>query len=242
MVEFKLGDEMQKVSYNDIQNIDDDYRVIEFLKSHLSNYTEREMIYIMNNYKLHHHAIFVPDILRQIYDEVGLLADDKNLYLGFMKILEDNFNLDSNIVEIGGGIIPSLAKHIHLKQKNGTITVYDPRLYKNDSSDKKFILKKEKFTENTDIFRTDILVGFMPCQATEILIKTACRNKKDFLVALCEGGHQEFEDFYDDTLWEEQMIDLAKREIAENGMGVLEKTNLESYGDPYPIIYNKRIN
>ena len=76
--------------------------------------------------------------------------------------------------------------------------------------------------------------------ATELVIRKACENKKDFLIALCEGGHFEFDDFFDTEAWTDAMFALAEDGIKENGLGELVKTDLKDYGDPYPVIYNKR--
>ena len=208
-----------------------DYKkVLKYLRDNISNYSESEINYICKNYDYLEHNKFVPDILRQIYDELGLLDDKDNLYLGFIDIIKDKFNIDSNIVEVGGGVIPSLGKNITLNQKSGTVTVYDPRL----------IVKKEYFNDNTDISKCDLVIGLMPCQATEVLIRQAGKYNKDFLIGLCEGGHNAFDDYFDDDIWKENIFYLARKAIEENDMGVLMETDLLDYNDPYPVIYNKR--
>ena len=85
-----------------------------------------------------------------------------------------------------------------------------------------------------------MIIGFMPCEATELLIKQATSNKKDFMIALCEGGHNEFDDYYDEDIWTSNMFYLAMTGIAENNLGTFQNTDLEKYHDPYPVIYNKR--
>ena len=105
------------------------YQVLKFLKDHKEDYTEEEKEMILKNYAWgKKEKALVPDILRQIYDELDLLSPTKNIYLGFLKLIEKNFSIDGNLVELGGGRIPSLAKKIALQQKNGTITVYDDKL------------------------------------------------------------------------------------------------------------------
>lgn len=217
-----------------------DYKkVLKYLKDNIGNYSETEINYIFKNYDYLEDNKFVPDILRQIYDELGLLDDKDNLYLGFIDIIKEIFNIDSNIVEVGGGVIPSLGKNITLNQKNGTVTVYDPRLINNVDNDK-LILKREYFNDKTDISKCDLVIGLMPCQATEVLIRQAGKYNKDFLIGLCEGGHNAFDDYFDDDIWKENIMYLARRTIEENDMGVLMETDLLDYNDPYPVIYNKR--
>ena len=54
-----------------------------------------------------------------------------------------DFDINTDIIEVGGGILPSLAKKIALRQKSGTVTVYDPRLITNIDKPDNLILKKE---------------------------------------------------------------------------------------------------
>lgn len=216
-------------------------KVVDYVTSHLEDYKEIETQYLIQNYGMFEYNKFVPDVLRQIYDEIGLLSDEDNLYLGFIKILEENFDIDSNIIEVGGGVIPSLAKHIHLKQKKGSITVYDPRLSHSIKDEPGFKLKREKFTDKTKINKANIIIGLMPCEATELIIRKAAKQKINFLIGLCEGGHQAYDDYFDDYLFEKQMKSLATREIEKNNLGELGIASLKSYSDPYPVIYNKKV-
>lgn len=218
----------------------DDYiKVLEYLKQHIADYSGNEAQSIALNFNMKRYSDYLPDVLRQIYDEVGILKDKDNIYLGFIDILENNFDIDSNILEVGGGVIPNLAKHINLKQTKGSITVYDPRLSISSTSTS-FILKKEVFTPNTDISNYNIIIGLMPCEATELIIRKATSSKKDFLIALCDGRHSEFLDYFDEELWCNNIIKLADKHIKENDLGTLCITDLKKYGDPYPVIYNKR--
>lgn len=227
---------------NNIKNINyNKYdKVLKYLRENASDYTDQEILYIINNTNMIEKGNFIPSVFRQIYDELGFFNKDNDLYEAFVDLLDKNFDIDSNIVEVGGGVIPSIAKKISSRQVNGTITVYDPRLSNKYKSSKKFILKKEKFSEDTDINKADLIIGFMPCEATELLIKKATNNKKDFFVALCEGRHNPFDDYFDTEEWTELIYYIASRGIERNSLGELEKTYLKDYGDPYPLIYNKR--
>lgn len=213
---------------------------LTYLKANLKDYTELETLFMFDNPNMIESGNFIPSVMRQIYDEVGAFTEDNDLYGAFVNLLEENFDIDSNIVEVGCGVIPSVAKKIRLKQTKGSVTVYDPRLSNNFESTNKFTLKREKFTEDTNIKKADLIIGFMPCEATEILIQQAVRNKKDFLVALCEGGHYSFDDYFDTDSWTESILYLAEQGIKKNKLGELVKVDLKEYGNPYPIIYNKR--
>lgn len=236
----------QEKHYFDRKNLTAKYenpkykKVRQYVREHLEDYSDLEIRYLISNAEMLEHTINLPDVMRQIYDELELLDDDKNAYKAFVDLLKDNFNINSNIIEVGGGVIPSVAKRISSMQETGSVTVYDPKLSKSQSSTDNLKLKKERFELNTDVSRADMIIGFMPCDATELLIRKAADNKLDFLVALCEGGHYEFDDFFDTEAWTESIICFASDKIKENGLGELVKTDLKAYGDPYPVIYNKR--
>lgn len=229
------------ININNIKQRDSKYqKVLDYLKENVKDYSEEEIMYIAANPDMIESGNFIPSVMRQIYDELGFIDKKNNLYDAFVRILDKNFDINSNIIEVGGGVIPSIAKKIRLKQVNGSVTVYDPRLSTKYKSTNKLKLKREKFSENTNIKKADLIIGFMPCEATELLVQQATRYKKDFLIALCEGGHYSFDDYFDTETWTESILYIAKQGINENGLGELVKTDLKEYGDPYPIIYNKR--
>ena len=182
----------------------------------------------------------IPDILRQILCELNLMEDKDNAYLEFANLIEKIYGLDKNIVEVGGGIIPSLSKIIALKQKKGTITVYDPRLIE-ETTMPNLITKKEKFTLNTLVPNANLFIGFMPQKATETIIEKACLEQKDFIITLCGDGISDEDDYYEDN--EEflhAILYLAKNKIEQANLGTMELTYLTNLEELYPVIYNKR--
>ena len=219
-------------------------QVENFLRQYGQGYSKREVDYIRKYWKEGLKSKFPMDILRQIYTELGFFRDDENIYLGFIDILENNFDIDRDIIEVGCGRFPALAKIIALKQHKGTITVYDPRLATVESKIPNMKLKRENFTKSTPVRSDQLVIGFMPCEATEQTIVTAGKNKADFLIALCEGGPHgdEFDYFESEDEWITSMIYTARLMATKNDLGTIEITDLKQYGDPYPVIYNKRRN
>ena len=220
-------------------------KVIDFLNRHKDKYTKEEVEYIQNHASRGFYGFFNTDIMRQIYAELDLIPKEKNIYLGFVDLLEKHFDINQNIVEIGGGHIPKLAEYLALKQEKGTVTVYDPKLLTTKTKIPNLILKKEKFTKQTPVPNVGLQIAFMPCSATELAITRACENNIDFMVALCSGGEHEGDNYYlydldhvDD--WESRMVCCAHNNIEKYGLGELGEESLEKYGDPYPVIYNKR--
>lgn len=230
-----------------MQNIkEEEYkrRVNDFLEAHKDEYTTREYNYIKKNAAWGLQAkngFHITDILRQVYAEVGLLPEEQDMYNGFIKLIQDNFDMDRNIVEVAGGIVPSLAKKIALKQNGGTITVYDKRVITPDESPENLVVKRQMFSKDTQIPSAEMIIGFMPCDATIDIIEAACKNNIDFMVALCEGGSQDKYGYLEsDEEWIENVEYVATRSMRQGNMGKLAKTYLKEYGNPYPVIYNVR--
>ena len=93
----------------DITGIRIFYQIDKFLREHTDDYSLAEKKLILDNRTWGKTSALVVDILRQVYDELDMLDPDKNIYEGFANLLEENFDINRNIVEIGGGKIPSLA-------------------------------------------------------------------------------------------------------------------------------------
>ena len=215
-------------------------RVKKYIMDHMEDYTPREIQYMIENYDQGKRTRFAPDVLRQIYDRLGITPDKDNMYKGFVELLKKNYDINCDIIEVGGGVIPVIAKHIRDEQVTGSVTVYDPKISRILDNEDGYTLKREMFTDNTKTGDAKLFIGFMPCQATELIIRKAVENNADFMIALCEGGHYDFDDYFDEEEWRDSMRYLARRELAKKNMGTLEETDLKSYGDPYPVIYSKR--
>ena len=219
-------------------------KIVKFVISNAEMFTDYERKYILD-YVLRENTKdkMIPDLIVEIYDKLGILKDDENIYLGFIDLLRENFNYqERNIIEVGGGIIPGLARKIASNQTTGKIKVYDPRLSKAETNNEKLTLVREKFYSHTPIGNTNLLIGFMPCEATYNIIDSATRNNVDFMIALCEGGpHGDIYDYFENEKeWLDTIIYMAERGVEDNKMGTLEKGYLKKYHNPYPVVYNKR--
>ena len=158
----------------------------KYLCEHQEYYTDAEKKYIMDNFSSGIFTDFSDALLRQIYDELNLIDDEHNIYLGFTSLIERVHGLDKNILEVGGGKIPCLGKSIALRQKSGTITVYDPSLITTDTSHKNLILKKKNFTTQLIIPKPDLIIGFTPTTATDQILEYAFATNTDFMIALSD--------------------------------------------------------
>lgn len=218
-------------------------KILEYLKKNPSILTKKEIDYLLSYQgDLEEDIRRYPDYFRQIYDELRLIPDERNIYLGFMELLQEEFSIENkNIIEVGCGRIPTLAKKISLKQINGTITVYDPLLNREEKETNKFHLKREKFTKNTPLQGTQLLIGFMPCEAADIMVERAIKERIDFMIALCEGGpHGDLIDYFEsDEEWRNSLIIYANNRLEDDNQSSLKFKSLEKYKNPYPVIYYK---
>ncbi len=212
------------------------------LSKYSSAYTKEEKNHILKNYNWIKYNDYYDYILREIYDELGMINPDKNLYLGFIELINEKFGLNKNVVEIGGGIIPNLSKHIALKQQTGTITVFDPRLAEIKYNTPNLELKKEKFTPEKLPQNTELLVGIHPYGATRTIYETACKYDIDFIIALGDLP-VDVNTFIDENELDIELHHLiydARRLVEKSNLGTLHVDNLDQYNSTYPIIYNKR--
>lgn len=211
--------------------------VSRFLIEHPQDYSKEEQKLILNNCLWGRHSSVVTDILRQIYDELNLLEEDKNVYNQFLHVLEQKFSINTDIVEIGGGRIPNLSKKIALRQTSGTITTYDNQLIIPQISIPNWTLVKRRLLPNEQL-KAKLLIGFMPCEGTETAISLVKENHLDFMIALCGGVCHSEGSFLTPEEWASSMIYDAKQAAREAGLGEVKKTYIK--GSPYPIIYNRR--
>lgn len=212
-------------------------KVSVFLMEHEQDYTEEAREFILNNCLWGRRSSLVTDILRQIYDELNLLEEEENVYNQFLRTLEQSFDINTDIVEIGGGKIPTLSKKIAQRQTHGTIVTYDNQLIIPQISIPNLTLVKRRLLPNEQL-EAKMLIGFMPCEGTETAISLVKRNHLDFMIALCDGtGHGE-DSFLSPEEWVSSMIYDAKQAAREAGLGEVKKTYIK--GSPYPIIYNRR--
>ncbi len=185
----------------------------------------------------------MPDLIREVYDELGILEVDKNIYIGFIKMIDELFELkDKNVLEVGGGVLPRLGERISQIQDKGTITVYDSRISEYKEGNTNLRLVRKKFDGRFSVKGIDLMIGLMPCKAAEVIVDVSVKNNIDFIVALCEGGPHgdEYDYFEDDEEWRCSLITYTSRMVEDNKMGKVKIKYLREYGNPYPIIYNDR--
>ena len=214
-----------------------------YIKKYASLFSEEEINCLNSLLYVNRKSGLMPDIVRQVYDELGFIKDENNIYVGFIDLLDNIFKIgDKRIIEVGGGVLPRTGKRISLMQNSGRITVYDPLLSIYEKNRNNLILKRELFTNSMSTGDNNLMIGLMPCEAAQIIIESAAKHNLDFMIALCEGGpHGDYFDYFEsDNDWLNSIIYYADAMIETSGLGRMKVKTLEQYGDPYPVIYNDR--
>ena len=183
----------------------------------------------------------------QLYDYFGIVPDDINIYIYYLNSIKEHFNINSNILEVAGGSYPSFARRIAREQfkiGTGTITVYDPKLV-TDHSYKYNNLKlhPEVFTSSIDVSNYDLLVGIMPCRATDEMLESIYKYSKDFYIAFCGCNTYDFNSIFTGMALPSyyNQIDELRYICEEKKLGELVIEHMpDKYNIDYPIVYNKR--
>lgn len=224
-------------------------RFQRFADKYSSKYSDSAWEYIEENFFKELHSNCAPDILMQVYSELEINPSPAMFYHKHLRLLKKLFPIDGNIVEVGSGRIPAFAnllarEQIHIGK--GTITLYEPLLVELNPKYPNMTLHKEYFNTDTDISNADLVVGIMPCEATESILESAISNQKDFYVAMCGCVHSPWESMYpfgfstSPEIYQQQVIEKAKKLMKEYNMGELEVTRLKNTEIDYPILYNKK--
>lgn len=172
----------------------------------------------------------VNTLILQVYEEIGI-SDllPNNVYRNFIEHIKSDCDIDTDLLEVGAGVIPSLAKSLKCEQKSGSITVIDPIIKIENYGNLRII--KDKFDEYTDTDKYKLIYGNYPCGATAQMIKSSFLNDIDMYLSLC--GCTEGSSY---TFYCEYLKDL-NRLLIELSSGTKRKYEILEYDDlPYPVI------
>lgn len=167
----------------------------EYMEIYGPLYEESEREYILLNFLNSYFAEGIDiDIMNQVYETIGLFDNYTNVYSVNLKYLMECYDINTDILEVGGGFVPAFAKKLSEKQEHGSVTVFDPLLIVSQFGNLR--LHKEEFTDETDVSNFKLLVGIEPCDATITMIKSANKNDLDMYMMLCGCTHFEDTDRY----------------------------------------------
>lgn len=221
----------------------------EFLNQYAKCYSEDIVSIIQENFWRYQNELTTFDVLMQIYQELGIYEGRASYYNYHLDKIGHLFNINSNIADIGAGCFPSFSNmiaHSQLKLGQGTVSVFDPNLVTISPKYKNMRLYKKEFNFQMNVSNYDLLIGLLPCNATEEIIKSAIMNDKDFYISMCGCNHS-VEQFYGMTIfgmysnYQQQMVELANDLMSKYNPNkeVVTYYMPEIYDVPYPVIYSK---
>ena len=201
-------------------------RIKDFLEKHPEGYDKDTIVALQKSALWGRRTSSTVSELDEIYNYLQLDQKDNNIYQAFADMITSKFDIDRPIYEIGGGHLPTVGKILSLKQKQGTVTIYDPKL----------------------LFTNALMIGYKPCDAIIPMMKYIAKNDLDFMIALCDCAHgfPEIMDEDDINLWyqscewpvyskyaEEERYKKSGQEIRR-----VKRLSMEKYGNYCPVIYN----
>ncbi len=221
-----------------------------FKTKYSSKYSKEAWEYIEENFFSMIHSKETPDILMQIYSELGINPSAAVFYKKHLKLLKSIFPLDGNIVEVASGRIPAFANMLAKEQGKlgkGTVTIYEPLLVELEPKYPNMTIHNEYFREDTDIAFADLVVAIMPCDVTETILENAIKSGKPFYVAMCGCVHSPWASMYSfgfgtsPEIYQQQVMAKAESLIEEYGGEELQVTKLKNSPIDYPILYRKKL-
>lgn len=221
----------------------------KYLLKYGNLYNEAALKFIKDNFFYLMNIPHSPDILLQIYSEIGVYKGENDIYNAHLNNIKKHFDISGNILEVAGGMFPAfgnlLAKE-QLKLNSGTVTVMDPELIINSPRYSNMKLVKSKFESISNLDNFDLVVGIYPCEATENIIIKSCESRKNFYLAMCGCVHFSLYNGmvygYTKKAYQKYIIDLTNKFLEKYDNGTLEFDTIDSkFGrESYPILYNKK--
>ena len=127
--------------------------------------------------------------IAQFYKEYNLLGEYQDMYYEFTRIIKHAHPdlKDKTILDVGGGIVPQLGRELAKEAKH--VMVIDRNMVFKNNPDNLEPIKRRIESERDLPSGVDIVVGLLPCEATQHIIDYSVSNKKDFIIALCGCWH-----------------------------------------------------
>lgn len=118
----------------------------KFAKKYRHEYSDTSWEFIEENFWTYVYSNVCPDILMQIYTELGIESPNGNFYKEHAKRVQERFDIGCSVLDIGSGKIPAFANTLALEQLRigkGTITLYEPLLIETKPKHRNMTLHKE---------------------------------------------------------------------------------------------------
>lgn len=215
-------------------------KVTKFWQENKDKYPQWYQHELWEDISKDYNELNVPSEVLQIYDYLDLLKEEINIYKMVANYYFANFKepYDRNILDIASGCIPSTAlrlkEGVALNGGKGKVTAYDPFIL-----ELKFpgILTNRKiFTEKTRIKKYDLLTATLPCDVTELIIRKAIENEKEFLIQLCPCVPDGYYPFVSYSAWTNRIYEYVKQNKRPEFQFEIDKLN----EDLWPLLSLKR--
>lgn len=168
------------------------------------------------------------DVYYQIFSALDLLEEEKDLYKCYLKKLKEYFTIEQNILEIGCGCFPALARLIDMEQTSlnkGTITAYDP--YLSTTNVGNIILFKRKI-DKEDLSDFDLLISTLACESADIALEKSYEYKKPLFLGICECSESK-----------DQVYQKAKRFLDSGAEIEMDEFKIAEHNRTYPILIKR---
>lgn len=166
---------------------------------HLYSFNEQMILYneLFTIYDaMQSREVMPPALFAEAMAHCGVLPNKFNYYAKIFENIKQNYSdvYNKSILDIGCGNYPALveliAREMHAKKAAGQIDGMDPKIIIQKFDDlKNSALYKTNFTTSTNVDKYDILMGVLPCEATEAIIRKSCSKEKEMVLVPCGCLH-----------------------------------------------------
>lgn len=187
----------------------------------------------------------VPCYILQFYDEYNLMKKKYNYYAIFEDLIKRNYPdlKNKTILDMGGGIVPSLGRRLAKEAKH--VIAVDRYISPLNNPNNLETIQCE-IEDVKDLPKTDLVIGFMPCESTRLLIDYATYYNADFIMELCgcihNGGPMNYDSWMYNNFYNYYVSDLCeetKQKIVDSRLGKFRDYGVKRL--PYKVIGNKRV-
>ena len=219
-----------------------------FLKKYGDKYSNYEISYLKENFERALKKYITGDNILQVRSEIGIINPQVDFYQENIDRIRKNFDVSCNILDVASGRLPAFANRIaklQMKQQQGTITICDPRLVIDNPKYPNMTMTKEPLTEDTNIDQYSMITSIFPCEASELTLRRAIKENKDFYIILCDCSKEVYEKstirFVSANIYHRYLIKLAQTLMTNYRSDELVVEYLdEKYAPSGPILYNRK--
>ena len=232
----------EKVTEEELDELFFDYvhKYVDYLPSYIIDHLSEDYLTGLNDG-------YASCYVRQFYDENNLMKKEFNYYALFEDLVKRNYPdlKDRTVLDLGGGIVPVLGRRIAKEAKH--VIVVDENLAPIDNPSNLETIQCH-VEDVRKLPKADLIVGFMPCEATRLIAEYAAYYKSDFILELCGCIHDDnsyYSEYFDSMrgVYYESYVNkvksTAEQKIKESGIGKLKEYKVTRF--PFRMIGNKRV-